>query len=143
MKYDKKDSFEIRKIIIDTLVEIRKKSSLNFDININTEGRYGESIILSLPPEETKIKNLEGEKGENFTKVGARIVFHQIYSNGSEVSYQMSHIPGLSDEPRTELKDLAPREKVNREYIMAKVLAFLEEVVATEKKQNPGLSYKQ
>lgn len=133
MGYDKKDSFEIRKIIIDTLVEIRKKIALEFDIKINCDDSYGENIILSLPPEETEIKKLESEKDEHYEKVGARIVFHQIYSNGSEVSYQMSHIPGLSDEPGTVLKDLVPRKKVNREYIMKKVLAFLEEVVASEK----------
>lgn len=138
MKYDQKDSYEIRKIIIDTLVEIRKKISLDYDIKINTDSRYGENIILSLPGEDTDIKKLEGEIGENYTRSGARIVFHQIYSNGSEVSYQMSHIPGLSDEPKTELKDLAPRNQVTREYIMEKVLAFLEEVVAAEKKQNSG-----
>src|SRR5690606_21819319 len=107
MKYDEKDSYEIRKIIIDTLVEIRKNISLDFDIKINTDSRYGENIILTLPPEETTIKKLEQENGGNYEKAGARIVFHQIYSNGSEVSYQMSHIPGLSDEPKTELKDMA------------------------------------
>lgn len=133
MKYDKKDSYEIRKIIIDTLMEIRKNISLDFDIKINTDSIYGENIILTLPMEVTQIKKLEDENGGNYEKAGARIVFHQIYSNGSEVSYQMSHIPGLADEPKTELKDQAPRETVDREYIMAKVLAFLEEVIASEK----------
>lgn len=132
MEYDKRDSYEIRKIIMETLIEIRQKISLDFDIKIESDKEFGENIILTLPGETTTIKNLDKEEG-NFEKAGARIVFHQIYSNGTEVSYQMSHIPGLADEPKTELKDMAPRQQINREYIMAKVLAFLEQVVASEK----------
>lgn len=45
----------------------------------------------------------------------------------------MSHIEGLSETPKTELKDKAPREKITRKYIMEKVLSFLEEVVQYEK----------
>ncbi len=133
MEYDKKDSYEIRKIIMDTLIEIRQKISLEYELKIESDKEFGENIILTLPGETTNIKNIDKEEGGNFDKTGARIVFHQIYSNGTEVSYQMSHIPGLADEPKTELKDLAPRAQVDREYIMAKVLAFLEQVVASEK----------
>lgn len=133
MEYDKRDSYEIRKIIIDTLVEIRRKIALDFSIKIESDMEFGENIILTLPGETTSIKKLDQEEEGNFEKAGARIVFHQIFSNGSEVSYQMSHIPGLADEPETELKDLVSRDKIDREYIMAKVLAFLEQVVESEK----------
>lgn len=133
MKIDKRDSDEIRKIIMDTLIEIKNNVSLAFDITIETDSQYGENIILTLAPETTNIKKVDGEPGEKFEKVGARIVFHQIYSNGSEVSYQMSYIPGLADKPKTVLKDKVPRPTINRQYIMEKVLAFLEEVSRSEK----------
>lgn len=133
MKIDKRDSDEIRKIIMDTLIEIKNNVSLAFDITIETDSQYGENIILTLAPETTNIKKVDGEPGEKFEKVGARIVFHQIYSNGSEVSYQMSYIPGLADKPKTVLKDKVPRPTINRQYIMEKVLAFLEEVSHSEK----------
>ena len=129
---DKRDSSEIRKIIMDTLLEIRKNVPLNFDIKIETDSRFGENIILTMAPEITDIKKLDGEPGEKFEKAGARIVFHQIYSNGSEVSYQMSYIQGLEDKPKTELKDTVPRKTVDRQYVMKKVMAFLEEVKASE-----------
>lgn len=133
MKIDKRDSNEIRKIIMDTLLEIKNKISLKFDIKIENDSHFGENIILTLAPEITDIKKIDGEPGENFEKAGARIVFHQIYSNGSEVSYQMSYIPGLADKPKTEIKDMVPRQTVDRQYIMEKVLAFLEEVSEAEK----------
>ncbi len=133
MKIDKRDSEEIRKIIMETLIEIKHKVSLDFEIKIKADDRFGENIILSLAPETTDIKNVEGNHGENFVKTGARIVFHQIYSNGSEVFYQMSYIPGLADKPKTELKDMVPRQKVDRQYIMEKVLAFLEKISASER----------
>ena len=133
MEIDKRDSYEIRKLIIETLKEIKNNVPLIFDIKIEADDRYGENIILTLAPEPTSIKKLDGEPGEKFEKLGARIVFHQIYSNGSEVSYQMSYIPGLSDKPKTELKDKVPRPTISRQYIMEKVLAFLEEVERSEK----------
>ncbi len=133
MEIDKRDSYEIRKIIMNTLLEIKDKVSLDFDIKIEADSQFGENIILTLAPEATDIKRVDGDPGQNFEKLGARIVFHQIYSNGSEVSYQMSYIPGLADQPKTELKDLVPRQTVDRQYIMAKVLAFLEEVSESEK----------
>lgn len=133
MEYDKRDSYEIRKIIIETLMEIKKKIALNFEIKIEADSRFGENIILTLAPETTDIKKIDGISGENYEKKGARIVFHQIYSNGSEVSYQMSYIPGLADKPKMELKDKVPRQTINRQYIMEKVLAFLEEVSISEK----------
>ena len=132
MKIDKRDSDEIRKIIMETLIEIKNKVSLVFDIKIEADSRYGENIILTMAPETTNIKQLDGVPGEKFEKVGARIVFHQIYSNGSEVSYRMSYIPGLADKPKTVLKDKVPRPTINRQYIMEKVLAFLEEVRHSE-----------
>lgn len=132
MKIDERDSIEIRKIIMETLIEIKDKVSLDFEIKIEKDDRFGENIILTLAPETTDIKKVDGAPGEKFEKSGARIVFHQIYSNGSEVSYQMSYIPGLADKPKTELKDMVPRQKVDRQYIMEKVLAFLEEVRESE-----------
>ncbi|HSP40834.1 MAG TPA: hypothetical protein VLN46_05325 [Gillisia sp.] len=132
MKIDKRDSAEIRKIIMETLVEIKNKVSLDFDIKIEADSRFGENIILTLAPEPTEIDKIDGNPDEKFEKAGARIVFHQIFSNGSEVSYQMSYIPGLADEPKTELKDMVPRQTINRQYIMEKVLAFLEEVSESE-----------
>ena len=133
MEIDKRDSYEIRKIIMETLKEIKNKISLKFDIKLEADSQYGENIILTLAPEPTGIKKVEGKPGENFEKKGARIVFHQIYSNGSEVSYQMSYIPGLADKPKTILRDKVPRPTINRQYIMEKVLAFLEEVSLSEK----------
>ena len=133
MEIDKRDSSEIRKIIMETLIEIKKKISLDFEIKLEADSKYGENIILILAPETTDIKKVDGEPGEKFEKKGARIVFHQIYSNGSEVSYQMSYIPGLADKPKTVLKDKVPRPTINRQYIMEKVLAFLEEVSLSEK----------
>ena len=132
MEIDKRDSYEIRKIILETLKEIKNNISLKFDIKLEADSQYGENIILTLAPEPTDIKKLEGEPGENFEKKGARIVFHQIYSDGSEVSYQMSYIPGLADKPKTILRDKVPRPTINRQYIMEKVLAFLEEVILSE-----------
>ena len=133
MNIDKRDSKEIRKLIMETLLEIKKKISLDFEITLEADSHYGENIILTLAPETTDIKKVDGGPGENFEKTGARIIFHQIYSNGSEVSYQMSYIPGLADKPKTELKDTVPRKTVDRQYIMEKVLAFLEEVSEAEK----------
>lgn len=131
MKIDKRDSYEIRKIIMDTLLEIKMRISLEFDIKIENDSQMGENIILTLAPE-ANIKKVNGEQGENFEKNGARIIFHQIYSNGSEVSYQMSYIPGLADTPQTEIKDMVPRETIDRQYIMEKVLGFLKEVRLAE-----------
>ncbi len=133
MEIDKQDSYIIRQIIMKTLIEIRNKVSLEFEIKIEADDRYGENIILTLDPETTDIRKINGEPGERYEKKGARIIFHQIYSNGSEVSYRMAYIPGLADIPKTELKDLVPREKVSRQYIMEKVLAFLEAVSDSEK----------
>lgn len=134
MDYDKRDSEEIRKLILDTLYEIRNNISLDFDIEVVPNTKFGEDIIMRLPPESTGIENIESEKeGATYQKKGAKIVFNQIYSNGSEVSYRMSHIEGLTDEPKTELKDKAPREYITRKYIMERVLAFLQEVLEFEK----------
>lgn len=136
MNYDERDSAEIRKLILSTLREIKEKISLDFDIEIESNTQYGEDIILRLPSEASSINKI-GEKGgdtnQAYQKKGAKIVFNQIYSNGSEVSYRMSHIEGLTDEAKTELKDKVPRVFITREYIMEKVLAFLQEVVEFEK----------
>lgn len=132
--YDERDSEEIRKLILDTLHEIRDNISIDFDIEVIQNTEFGEDIVMRLHPESTGIQNFESEKeGATFQKKGAKIVFNQIYSNGSEVSYRMSHIEGLTDKPKTELKDKAPREHISRKYIMEKVLAFLQEVVKFEK----------
>lgn len=132
--YDERDSEEIRKLILDTLHEIKDNISLEFDIQLVPNTEFGEDIIMRLPPESTNIENFESKKpGETYEKQGAKIVFNQIYSNGSEVSYRMSHIEGLTDKPKKELKDKAPREHISRKYIMEKVLAFLQEVVEFEK----------
>lgn len=132
--YDERDSEEIRKLILSTLHEIRDEISIDFDIEIEPNTEFGENIIMRLPPESSGIsKPGSKEKGQTYTRSGAKIVFNQIYSNGSEVSYKMSHIEGLSDEAKKELQDKTPREKVTRQYIMEKVLAFLQEVVEFEK----------
>lgn len=134
MDYDERDSKEIRKLILDTLHEIRDNISLNFDIEVVPNTEFGEDIIMRLHPESTGIENLGSDKaGETYKRKGAKIVFNQIYSNGSEVSYRMSHIEGLTDKPKAELKDKAPREHISRKYIMEKVIAFLQEVVEFER----------
>lgn len=132
--FDERDSEEIRKLILDTLHEIKDNISLDFDIEVVPNTKFGEDIIMRLPPESTGIENINSKKaGETYERKGAKIVFNQIFSNGSEVSYRMSHIEGLTDEPKKELKDKAPREHISRKYIMEKVLAFLQEVVEFEK----------
>lgn len=134
MHYDKRDSEEIRKLILDTLHEIRENISLDFDIEVVPNTKFGEDIIMKLHPESTGIENIGSDRaGETYKRQGAKIVFNQIYSNGSEVSYRMSHIEGLTEEPKAELKDKTPREHISRKYIMEKVLAFLQEVVEFEK----------
>lgn len=136
MNYDERDSAEIRKLILSTLKDIRNNISIDFDIEIEPNTEYGEDIILRLPSEASGI-NKVGEKGgdtkQTYQKKGAKIVFNQIYSDGSEVSYRMSHIEGLTDKQRTELKEKVPRDSITREYIMEKVFAFLQEVVEYEK----------
>lgn len=134
MDYDELDSMEIRKLILSTLHEIRESIPLKFDIDVVPNTKYGEDIILRLPPESTGIEKVESNKeGETYKKSGAKIVFHQIYSNGSEVSYRMSHIEGLTDQAKTELKEKTPREQITRNYIKEKVLDFLQEVVKFER----------
>lgn len=132
--YDERDSEEIRKLILSTLYEIREKISIDFEIEAEPNTEFGENIIMRLPPQSSGISKPGTEENlDTYTRSGAKIVFNQIYSNGSEVSYRMSHIEGLSDEAKTELQDKAPREKISREYIMEKVLAFLQDVVEFEK----------
>lgn len=132
--YDERDSEEIRKLILSTLHDIRDKISIDFDIEVVPNTEYGEDIIMRLPPESSGISKPGSEgNGETYTRSGAQIVFNQIYSNGSEVSYRMSHVEGLSDEAKKELQDKAPREHIDRQYIMEKVLAFLQDVVEFEK----------
>lgn len=136
MNYDERDSAEIRKLIISTLKEIQEKISIDFDIEIEPNTEYGEDIILRLPSEASgidKVGEKGGDKKQAYQKKGAKIVFNQIYSDGSEVSYRMSHIEGLTNKQKTELKDKVPRDSITREYIMEKVLAFLQEVVEFEK----------
>ena len=45
----------------------------------------------------------------------------------------MSHIEGHTEEPKMELQDHVPRKDIDREYIMQKVLSFLEDVVKDKK----------
>ncbi len=48
---------------------------------------------------------------KNYVRSGAKVIFYQIYNNGSQVSYTMSHIEGLTETPKTELRDEVHREK--------------------------------
>lgn len=132
--YDERDSEEIRNLILSTLHDIRDMISLDFDIEVKPNTEYGEDIIMRLPSESSGIsKPGSKENGETYTRSGAQIVFNQIYSNGSEVSYKMSHIEGLSEEAKKELQEKSPREQITRQYIMNKVITFLQDVVDFEK----------
>lgn len=135
MKIDERDSEEIRKLILEALEDIKKITKINFDIELVPNTKYGEDIILKLPEQSSGISKLGSANGTEriYIKSGAKIIFNQIYSNGTEVSYRMSHIEGLTETPKTELKDKAPRKKISKKYIMERVLAFLEEVVQYEK----------
>lgn len=131
--YDERDSEEIRNLILNTLYEIQEMITVDFDIEVKSNTEFGEDIILKLPPESSGIERTGMNEGGTYNRSGAKIIFNQIYSNGSEVSYRMSHIEELSDVPKKELKDKAPREHISRKYIMEKVLDFLQEVVEFER----------
>lgn len=133
MERHERDSAEIRKIILAALNDVKKIVTIDLEIEIEPNTEYGENIILKIPPESSGISKLGGKEGETYNREGAKIVFNQIYSNGSEVSFRMSHVEGLTEAPKTELKDKTPRQQISREYIIEKVLAFLEEVVDYER----------
>lgn len=135
IKIDERDSQKIRKLILEALYDIKKITKIDFDIQIEPNTKFGENIILRLPQHSSGISKMAPANGinNNYIQSGAKIIFNQIYSNGTEVSYKMSHIEGLTETPKTELIDKSLREKITRKYIMEKVLAFLEEVVQYEK----------
>lgn len=135
MKIDERDSREIRKLILDVLEDVKRITKIDFKIELESNTKFGEDIVLRLPEQTSGISKMDPADGKdtNYVRSGAKIIFNQIYSNGTEVSYRMSHIEGLTESPKIELKDKVPREKINRKYIMEKVLAFLEEAVKYEK----------
>lgn len=134
MEYDKRDSAEIRKLILTTLKEIKDLVPIDFTIEVIPNTEFGEDIVMALAPQDTHIEIPGAKKNHStYAREGAKIVFFQIYSNGSEVSYRMSHIEGLTEKEKTQLQEKVPREQINREYILQRVLDFLQQVLEFER----------